>query len=360
MFKYYVWQLEAFEAWRQRRYGVIVAPTGSGKTAVALLALQSSEYRPCLVVAPTNALIEQHAKTFMNAGLQVGVWNCQSKSLGHDVTITTYNSAYNCADTLLSYAHLVVFDEAHHLWADKWSVILVMLRVPWMGLTATPEGIDEEYIVYRYDMRRAVEEGVISGVEVHHVLVDVPMGVKLVIRDIEERIQSLRKLLATTEDEAERDAILSKIAVLYNRIRMLLDSLASKYEAVASIIQGHSISRALVFVEGIEMCNALVKYLRGIGINAMPYHSKLPSHVRREVMHVFRSAGAVLVAVRALDEGIDVPSVKHIFILSVPKRLRRAVQRIGRGLRAGEKLQLYVVESSFGEASSAWRAAELR
>jgi len=76
------------------------------------------------------------------------------------------------------------------------------------------------------------------------------------------------------------------------------------------------------------------------------------------IWDAWRLSGGILVAVKALDEGIDVPSCKHIFILSCPKRFRRAVQRIGRGLRPGEKLQLWIIGTVGGETQSAIHVAE--
>ena len=109
------YQKEALAAWRQGPpglRGVVVLPTGAGKTAVAVRAMERVG-RSALVVVPTLALLKQWysvlSETF-GGSVEVGL-------LGggyHEVTpmtVTTYDSAYIHAERYGDRFALVVYDE---------------------------------------------------------------------------------------------------------------------------------------------------------------------------------------------------------------------------------------------------------
>jgi len=358
----YRWQVEAVEAWLGRREGVIVAPTGAGKTRVAVEAIRRVGERPVLFIVPTNVLVRQHYRVLRGCGLSAGVWNGMVKGVGRDVTLTTYSSAYLHVNYLCRVHDMIVFDEVHHAFAERWVRILeafkAMGKRSWMGLTATPEGVPEHYIVYRLDHARAMREGCISQADVHVITVDIPAERRREYSYIMGQIERLRMLLGRIEGEEERMEVLRRLAIWNNRLRMLLDVTVEKEMVICEIVRLRGIDRALIFVESIEHAEALARALRARGLRALAYHSRMGRDDRERVLEAWRASGGLLIAVRALDEGIDVPACKHIFILSCPKRFRRAVQRIGRGLRPGDRLQVYIVET-VGQESGAAKAVAL-
>ena len=139
------YQREALNAWRRGDLrGVVVLPTGAGKTAIAVRAIERTG-RSTLVVVPTLALLKQWYSVLSDsfgASVPVGL-------LGggyHEVTpltVTTYDSAYIHAERYGDRFALVVYDEVHHLPAEKYALIPQMLLAPYsLGLTATPERPD--------------------------------------------------------------------------------------------------------------------------------------------------------------------------------------------------------------------------
>src|SRR4030095_15234916 len=109
------YQAEALEAWRKARgRGVIVLPTGAGKSHVAILAIDDKR-RSALVVAPTLDLVRQwYDLLTVSFGGPVGLVGGGE----HDVqalTVTTYDSAFLHMDHLGARFGMVVFDECHHL-----------------------------------------------------------------------------------------------------------------------------------------------------------------------------------------------------------------------------------------------------
>src|SRR5215211_1150792 len=107
------YQKEALVAWRKEYLrGIVVLPTGAGKTAVAVQAIERVG-RSALVVVPTLALLKQWYSILSDsfgASVTVGL-------LGggyHEVTpltVTTYDSAYIHAERYGDRFALVVYDE---------------------------------------------------------------------------------------------------------------------------------------------------------------------------------------------------------------------------------------------------------
>jgi len=87
------YQKRALEAWRAAgRRGVVVLPTGAGKTVIALKAIEELEVST-LVVVPTLVLVDQWRERLEEAfGVEVGVVG-GGKQLLRGLTVATYDSA---------------------------------------------------------------------------------------------------------------------------------------------------------------------------------------------------------------------------------------------------------------------------
>src|SRR5580692_8293360 len=130
---------ERVAAWRQgSRRGVVVLPTGSGKTRLALGAMAATR-TACLCLAPTRALCDQWAAAL------AAVWDGPIGRFGDGervtgpVTIATFAGAYRHMAALGDKFGLLIVDEAHHFgqgWRDEaLEMSIAPLR---LGLTATP------------------------------------------------------------------------------------------------------------------------------------------------------------------------------------------------------------------------------
>ena len=141
------YQAEALEAWRRSRArGVVVLPTGAGKSHVAVLAIAEKK-RSTLVVAPTLDLVRQWYDLLTTTfGGPVGVLGGGE----HDVqslTVSTYDSLHLHAEHLGARFGLIVFDECHHLPSTAYALAARACIAPFrLGLTATPERADAREI----------------------------------------------------------------------------------------------------------------------------------------------------------------------------------------------------------------------
>ncbi len=111
--RYY--QQEALDAWMgQRRRGIAVLPTGTGKSFLAMMAMVKCQ-RSTLVVAPTIDLMEQWASQLQRAfGCQVGMLGGGNRDVC-DVTVSTYDSAVLMMEFIGNRFGLLIVDECHHL-----------------------------------------------------------------------------------------------------------------------------------------------------------------------------------------------------------------------------------------------------
>jgi hypothetical protein len=89
------YQLEAFEHWtRQDNLGVVVLPTGAGKTRLGLFCIKTLAVTT-LILVPTRVLLHQWfevIRTYYNG--KVGLLGDSQKSI-ESITIATYESAKN-------------------------------------------------------------------------------------------------------------------------------------------------------------------------------------------------------------------------------------------------------------------------
>lgn len=133
----------AIDAWHAAPRGVIVMPTGTGKTEVALSIMVRTSVST-LVVAPVRDLMYQwHRRILERLGYDAGVVG-DNQFRERPICCTTYDSACIHMDRFGNRFQLIVFDECHHLPGQVSRDAARMSAAPLrLGLTATPDRSDE-------------------------------------------------------------------------------------------------------------------------------------------------------------------------------------------------------------------------
>ena len=137
------YQQEAISAWRKaERCGVVILPTGAGKSLVAQMAIELTK-RSTLVVVPTIDLMNQWYDLLLSCfQAEVGLIGGGFFEVGA-LTVSTYASAFRFMERLGDQFGLIIFDECHHLPGDVFRYAAEMALAPFrLGLTATPERAD--------------------------------------------------------------------------------------------------------------------------------------------------------------------------------------------------------------------------
>jgi superfamily II DNA or RNA helicase len=349
------YQSEALTAWAERRSrGVVVLPTGAGKTYVATLAIAARQ-RSTLVVVPTLDLMNQWYDVLKSAfpgtvGLIGGGY--------HDVqrlTVITYDSAHLHMDRLGNRFGLVIFDECHHLPSPSYATAAKMCLAPFrLGLTATPERPDDRGcddligpIVFRKDITELSGEYLASYETVR---LEVPLSPEERASYEQERglyLDFLRSnqirmpegwgrfLMLSSQSDTGRRAFQG-----YRNQRKLALAAPGKIDFLARLLHTHRHDRTLVFTED----NATVYGIsRRFLLPAITHQTKVKE--RSKILADFNEGTlSAVVTSKVLNEGVNVPEANVAIVLSGSGSVREHVQRLGRILRRGENKRAVLYE----------------
>jgi len=133
------YQSAALASWElSKGRGMVVLPTGSGKTRVAVGAMAMRRNR-ALCLAPTRILLEQwRALLGESYSGPIGQYGDGMRTL-EAVTVATFASAFHHMEILGNRFDLLVVDEAHHFGTGANDEILELCTAPArIGLTGTP------------------------------------------------------------------------------------------------------------------------------------------------------------------------------------------------------------------------------
>jgi superfamily II DNA or RNA helicase len=349
-------QSEALDAWWSRGgRGIVVLPTGTGKTFVAILAIHRAA-RPTLVVTPTIELFNQwHGQLTDAFGGEVGLLGGGYYDF-KPLTVTTYDSAYIHLERWGNRYGLVVFDECHHLPGPSYAQAAVGSIAPFrLGLTATPERADGQEvllpsligpIVFRREIRELSGE-FLAEYRTQRLYVDLSPEEEQRYREarevyrrfVEERGISMggphgwqRFIQETCRSPEGRAAFQA-----YREQKGLALAAPAKLQCLERLLEMHRRDRVLVFTYD----NATVYLIaRRFLVPAITHQTKTKE--RRLILERFHSGEyPVLVTSQVLNEGVDVPAANVGVILSGTGSVREHVQRLGRLLRKhGEKQAL--------------------
>jgi superfamily II DNA or RNA helicase len=341
-------QSEALETWWNRGgRGLVVLPTGTGKTHVAVLAIQRTG-RPTLVVTPTIDLLNQWYDELLSAfEVPIGLLGGGYYDL-QPLTVTTYDSAYLHVERWGNRYGLAVFDECHHLPGPTYLMAAVGSIAPYrLGLTATPERGDGQDIllpdligpiVYRREIKQLAGE-FLAEYQIDRRYVELSTEeqqrydrARQVYRSfVEAQGISMggphgwqRFLRETCRSKEGRTAFQA-----YREQKRIALAAPAKLQLLERLLEQHRGDRVLVFTYD----NATVYQIaRRFLVPAITHQTKTKE--RRQILLRFHSGEyPILVTSQVLNEGVDVPAANVGIILSGTGSVREHVQRLGRLLR---------------------------
>jgi superfamily II DNA or RNA helicase len=357
------YQQEALDAWTQaKRRGLVVLPTGSGKSFVAEMCIAACK-RSTLVVAPTIDLVNQwHGLLTKAFGQKVGMLGGGQHDI-QPLTVSTYDSAYLHMDRYGDRFGLVIFDEVHHLPSGAFSQAAEMCTAPFrLGLSATPERTDDlhldlTHLVGPEVYRRGIKElkgSVLADYTTHQI--EVFLNDDETLRYAEARktyshfIGSRRIFMGGTNGwgrflrEAARSKAGRAALKAHQESRRIMHQAVAKMDALEEILARHPNSRVLIFTND----NATVYRISREFLVPVITH-QTDAKERRATLAGFGDGRIRVIATsRVLNEGVDMPDADVGIVLSGTSTVREHVQRLGRILRPkpGKKATLYEVIAS--------------
>src|SRR5579885_244950 len=334
--------------------GVVVLPTGAGKTFVAAMAIHETGLWT-LAVVPTIDLLQQW-RSALAAALslavdEIGVFGGGEKDL-KPITIITYDSAALYPRELRHFG-LLIFDECHHLPAPTYRLIAETAFTPLrLGLSATPERSDMAHVeldeligreVYRRLPAELTEGRYLAEYEEQRI--EVALSSEDEARYAEQRriyrsfLQRRRIVINSPEDfqhkliyMSARDSEARAAMLAWREARGIAMNAPAKYAEIERLLHLHARDMVILFSE----YNYVVDEIsRRFCIPSITY--KTPAEERRAILERFRSGRYTkLVTGRVLNEGVDVPDCRVAIIVSGNSTRREYIQRLGRVLRPKE------------------------
>ncbi len=370
------YQAEALAAWRRAKHrGLVVLPTGAGKSHVAVMAIDDRR-RSTLVVAPTLDLVRQWYDLLRTTfGRDVGVVGGGDHRV-HDLTVTTYDSAFLHMEHLGARFGLVVFDECHHLPSESFALAARFCLAPFrLGLTATPErqdGRESELAalvgpeVYRRDIVE-MSGAYLADYETERIAVELAPDER---EEYEReravylafvRSQGIRLGTPSAWSEFIRRAASSAAGreafAAYRRQRELALCAPAKLEYVEMLLHLHRNDRSIVFTQDNATAYAIS---RRFLVPAITHQTKVTERSRILEGLADGSYRAVVTS-KVLNEGVDVPDANVAIVVSGSGSVREHVQRLGRVLRkkGDKRATLYeLVTAGTGETFTSERRRE--
>lgn len=376
------YQTDALDAWFENKCkGILEMATGTGKTITALNIMaeiykKQNENFLFIILSPSTYLAEQWSEECDNfkldnvicnstnkkwqeiANLKLNNFNINNK-LGTFALIVS-NDTFKGNSKSKKFLHLlkkikknkkvmIVIDECHNVGLKSFQETFqenfienIKFR---LGLSATPEREGDDYgnkiireylgeVVFKYDLEKAIKNKFLTEYYYY------PHYVKLT-EDEEFNYYKLTQEIKKYEIiEKKSKEIKEKLKLLYIKRARILNLASVKIEVLIELLEIKTYNN-LVYVgagkrEDQEEQNIVEvkKILESKGLKIGKFTSQENTIERESVIKEFieeRINGVV--AIKCLDEGINIPSIHRAYILASTTNYREYVQRRGRILR---------------------------
>lgn len=363
-------QKSVLQDWKDKGFrGIIDHVTGAGKTITAINAVREwiADGRPALIIVPSQILQKQWAEEISTeigiqpllVGGELGGkdrWlhfladnTRASQDFGPRITLATVASAASEAFTTrlqISDSLLVVADEVHTLGQSQ--CINLMSKIESkvgaaLGLSATyerfgdPDGTSriERAFGNTLEPKFQIADAIAAGRLVPY---DYHFGTVNLTPDEEERYEELSEKIRTLIVREKGKSFSSFSGYLQNLIfsrAAILKGASGKTNFAKEIFREnyrHG-QNWLVYCDDTSQLNEVSEVLRSIDIQNDVYYDAMPGS-KSETLENFKTNGGVLIAIKCLDEGVDIPSASHALILASSQNPREYIQRRGRVLRS--------------------------
>jgi superfamily II DNA or RNA helicase len=237
-------------------------------------------------------------------------------------------------------------DEVHRAGSDQFRAMLGLKSGPRLGLSATPEragdpgGTNKIFTYFcgivppTFTLSDAIQSRVLTPYSYR------PYTVTLTDQETEDwqRLTArISQLYARSQGEKDPPIGLSVDSrlkhLLIERAR-IAKTATGKTPLAVKIVAEHFApgQRWLVYCDSLAQLNQIRQALRAEGIDSLEYHYQMTGDQQATLLS-FEVNGGVLVSVKCLDEGVDIPNATHALILASSRNPREFIQRRGRVLR---------------------------
>ena len=380
--KYRPYQLEAINSFAENKYrGYFDMATGTGKTLTALGALtklikekyEHQENLLILIVVPSQFLVKQRDEECKNYNIRSLLaygnskeWkeNFKQKVISIKLNQSNFESIIMTTNSLLHDfvidaindkkvldRTIIISDEAHNLGASKSKMVLNMDFKYRLGLSATIErhfdkqGTEQllgffEKCCIKYDLGKAIAEGYLSHYRYYPILVNFDEDELDKYISLSKQISKISKYKDEDEENEGLKRLLLKRALLVAGCKMKFSAL------VDCITPFKSNYYNLIYCGAVSYENSKnsdeytqVKQVQKIltndvGMIVEQFTAEEDMKERQAIREHFENKFINgIVAIKCLDEGVNIPCIQRAFILASTTNSKEYIQRRGRVLR---------------------------
>jgi len=380
-------QQKAVDAWFANDHkGIFAMATGTGKTRTAvgciIKCIEQNEINLIVVSAPQNTILRQWVKEIKYSGLsnfRYCIADSSNPKWKNDLlknlmysgfisrfvffiftTHRTLSSDHFIAlmrENALNNTTLLVCDEVHGIGARKSRHGLIEEYNYRLGLSATPTRWFDDYgsslifkyfgkIVYDFHIKEALLNlNPLTGKPYLKHYKYYPIFVKLSDEEVENykkltnRIVQLSQRNQTVHEDDYLEILMYKRADIHKKA-------FSKLEALNKLLEKIQVDNTIIFT-----CDQhMIQVMDILNSHNITYHSftenegnvPVPRYSNRtereEIIRNFVNGNySVLIAIKCLDEGVDIPSAEQAILMTSSSNPREYIQRIGRVIRQYDK-----------------------
>lgn len=380
-------QLEALRAWSANGYnGILELATGAGKTITAIYAAtrtaEANEGIALVVAVPYQDLADQWCEEL--ARFNIHAVRCYGSRAEWEPMAQAYLRrnrdeqreflAVVVVNRTLKSAHFQSFvsqldknrlffigDECHHHGGVGYvGKLLPGVRFR-LGLSATPfHYLDEaanqrlkdvyDRSIFQYSLADAVRDKVLTPYEY------IPVPVELTEREAQDYLDlsdQIARAFAAARSDMDSPSGERLKALLMRRAR-LVGAAENKMVELERLLDRTKVEKHSLFycsdgrtpvdddgvdvdgndVDEIKQRHAVAQMLLRRGVRVAPFTSDENRWQRREILRQFKDGETeAMVAIKCLDEGIDVPACRSAYLIASSRNPRQFIQRRGRILR---------------------------
>ena len=369
------YQRSAVRSWFEHNmHGILEMATGTGKTQTAIscikTVLEKTTDGPILVViaCPYKHLVDQWIKelgksdirsrpaygtsTSWRAKLKTRILQLNDGILDELVITTTHDTAsmdkfINMVKSCTADSFLVV-DEVHKIGTERRSECLLDVYKYRLGLSATPDRyLDDEGtqnitkyfggVVYEFGLDRAIRSGHLTQYQLFpHII--------FMTNEELDKYNKLNKSLAIefTAKPVDHEKI-TQLLIHRSRVIKGAKNKLIEFRNILNSI-GFDPKHCLVYCADTTQLDAAASILHERGIIFHRFTAEEKPEIRELLLGEFASGiKDVLLAIKCLDEGVDVPSTKTAIILASSHNPIEFIQRRGRILRPHANKEVAVI-----------------
>jgi len=321
---------------KKKKNGLVVLPTGSGKSLVIAKTIQ--EYgKKTIVLQPTKEILEQNLGKLKKFGMDdIGIFSASmgEKTIGQ-TTIATIGTIIKHKERFNNFDAVIV-DEAHlcNSKGGQYEEFINHLNLPVLGLTATPFRMryyedsfnTGEYVVESRFLTRTRPRIFNTIIHITQVPELFEQGYLCPIHYDYQNDYDSREIKSNSTGQGYNDNALEN----YNKQQNIIQKIVNE-------VLKSDAKHILIFTHFRSESQAVIEYLYKYGISCSEVSGETKKIDRENILSDFQSGKIrCVVNVGVLTVGFDFPELDQIIIGRPMKSLALFYQISGRGLRISE------------------------